>query len=157
MRRLTGRDHHRFLLVEYLDEWKALGERIQRIEGEIDKRITPFEEAVALWQTMPGVDHVTACNLVAEVGVDMQPFPTSQQLASWAALCSGNHESAGKRMTSNTRDGNEWLRRSLCQAAWAATRKKDRYLSAQFKRLAARRGGSKGIVFFARVPPYQGP
>jgi transposase len=87
----------------------------------------------------------------------MQPFPTSQQLASWAALCSGNHESAGKRMTSNTRDGNEWLRRSLCQAAWAATRKKDRYLSAQFKRLAARRGGSKGIVFFARVPPYQGP
>jgi transposase len=58
------RDHHRFLLAEYLDEWKALG-----------KRITPFEEAVALWQTMPGVDHVTACNLVAEVGVDMQPFP----------------------------------------------------------------------------------
>ncbi len=145
------RDHHRFLLAEYLDEWNALGERIQRIEGEIDKRIAPFEEAVALWQSMPGVDHVTACNLVAEVGVDMQPFPTSQQLASWAALCPGNHESAGKRMSGKTRDGNKWLRRSLCQAAWAATRKKDCYLSAQFKRLAARRGVKRAVMAVAHT------
>lgn len=146
-----GRDHHRFLLAEYLDEWKALGERIQRIEGEIDKRIAPFEEAVALWQSMPGVDHVTACNLVAEVGVDRKPFPTSQQLASWAALCPGNHESAGKRMSGKTRDGNKWLRRSLCQAAWAATRKKDCYLSAQFKRLAARRGVKRAVMAVAHT------
>ena len=145
------RDHHRFLLAEYLDEWNALGERIQRIEGEIDKRIAPFEEAVALWQSMPGVDHVTACNLVAEVGVDMQPFPTSQQLASWAALCPGNHESAGKRMSGKTRDGNKWLRRSLCQAAWAATRKKNCYLSAQFKRLAARRGVKRAVMAVAHT------
>ena len=145
------RDHHRFLLGEYLDEWKTLGERIQRMEQEIDKRIGPFEEAVALWQSMPGVDRVTACNLVAEVGADTKPFPTAQQLASWAALCPGNHESAGKRMSGKTRDGNKWLRRSLCQAAWAVTRKKDCYLSAHFKRLAARRGVKRAVMAVAHT------
>jgi transposase len=133
------RDHHRFLLAEYRDEWEALGQRIQRIEAEIDQQIRPFEPAVALWQTIPGVDRVTACHLVAEIGVDMNHFPTAQHLASWAALCPGNHESAGKRKSGKTRAGNKWLRRTLCQAAWAVTRKKNCYLAAQFKRLAAPR------------------
>jgi transposase len=145
------RDHHRFLLAEYLDEWEALGERIRRMEAEIDKRIRPFESAVTLWQTIPGVDRVTACNLVAEIGVDMNQFPTPQQLASWAALCPGNHESAGKRKSGQTRDGNRWLRRSLCQAAWAVTRKKNCYLSAQFKRLAARRGVKRAVMAVAHT------
>jgi len=145
------RDHHRFLLGEFLDEWEALGDRIARLEAEIDRQIRPFEPAVTLWQTIPGVDRVTACNLVAEVGVDMNPFPTAQQLASWAALCPGNHESAGKRKSGRTRDGNKWLRRSLCQAAWAVTRKKDCYLSAQFKRLAARRGVKRAVMAVAHT------
>jgi transposase len=97
------RDHHRFLLAEYLDEWEALGERIRRIEAEIERQIRPFESAVALWQTIPGVDRVTACSLLAEIGVDMNQFPTAQHLASWAALCPGNHESAGKRKSGKTR------------------------------------------------------
>jgi transposase len=112
------RDHHRFLLAEYLDEWEALERRIQRIEAEIDQQVRPFESAVALWQTIPGVDRVTACHLVAEIGVDMHHFPTAQHLASWAALRPGHHESAGKRKSGQTREGNKWLRRSLCQAAW---------------------------------------
>jgi transposase len=145
------RDHHRFLLAEFLDEWEALGERIKRIEAEIDQQVGPFEQAVTLWQTIPGVDRVTACNLVAEVGVDMHQFPTAQHLASWAALCPGNHESAGKRKSGRTRDGNKWLRRSLCQAAWAVTRKKDCYLSAQFKRLAARRGVKRAVMAVAHT------
>lgn len=145
------RDHHRFLLAEFLDEWEALGDRIARLEAEIDRQIRPFEPAVTLWQTIPGVDRVTACNLVAEVGVDMNPFPTAQHLASWAALCPGNHESAGKRKSGRTRDGNKWLRRSLCQAAWAVTRKKDCYLSAQFKRLAARRGVKRAVMAVAHT------
>ena len=128
------RDHHRFLLAEYLDEWEALGRRIQHIEAEIDQQVRPFESAVALWQTIPGVDRVTACHLVAEIGVDMHPFPTAQHLASWAALCPGHHESAGKRKSGQTREGNKWLRRTLCQAAWAVTRKKNCYLATQFKR-----------------------
>jgi transposase len=145
------RDHHRFLLAEYLDEWEALGERIRRIEAQIDQHIRPFESALVLWQTIPGVDRVTACNLVAEIGVDMNQFPTAQQLASWAALCPGHHESAGKRKSGQTRDGNKWLRRSLCQAAWAVTRKKNCYLSTQFKRLAARRGVKRAVMAVAHT------
>lgn len=143
------RDHHRFLLREYMSEWNTLGERITRIEKEIQRRIVPFERAITLWQSIPGIEWVTACNLVAEIGVNMDQFPSAQHLASWAGLCPGNHESAGKRMSGKTRDGNKWLRRALCQAAWAATRKKDCYLSAQFRRLAARRGMKRAVMAVA--------
>lgn len=145
------RDHHRFMLKEFLDEWRALGARIRRVEEEIDRHIAPFEEAITLWQSIPGIDHVTACNLVAEIGVNMAQFPSAQHLASWAGLCPGNHESAGKRMSGTTRDGNKWLRRTLCQAAWAVTRKKDCYLSAQFKRLAVRRGVKRAVMAVAHT------
>lgn len=145
------REHHRFLLAEYLDEWDALEARIGRVESEIDAHILPFESAVTLWQTLPGIDRVTACSLVAEIGVDMNQFPTAQHLASWAALCPGNHESAGKRKSGKTRDGNKWLRRSLCQAAWAGARTKDCYISAQFKRLAARRGMKRALMAVAHT------
>lgn len=145
------RDHHRFLLKEYLEEWEGLGQRITRIEEEIDKRIRPFEQAVTLWKTIPGVEHVTACNLVAEIGVNMNQFPSAQHLASWAAICPGNNESAGKRKSGRTRDGNKWLRRTLCQAAWAVSRKKNCYLSAQFKRLAARRGVKRAVMAVAHT------
>jgi len=145
------RDHHRFLLREFLDEWKALGERIVRIEQEIERRIVPFERAIALWQSIPGMDRVTASNLVAEIGVNMGQFPSAQHLASWAGLCPGNNESAGKRMSGTTRQGNKWLRRTLCQSAWAVTRKKDCYLSAQFRRLAARRGMKRAVMAVAHT------
>lgn len=145
------REHHRFLLAEYLEEWDVLEARIRRIESEIDKRVCPFESAVTLWQTVPGVDRVTACSLVAEIGVEIKQFPTAQHLASWAGLCPGNHESAGKRKSGKTRDGNKWLRRSLCQAAWAASRKKDCYLATQFKRLAARRGLKRALMAVAHT------
>jgi transposase len=148
---LTGkvRDHHRFLLKELLGEWKGLGERIRGIEKEIDRRIVRFAQAVQLWESIPGVDHVAACSLVAEVGTDMGQFPSAHHLASWAAVCPGNNQSAGKRISGATRDGNKWLRRTLCQVAWAATRKKDCYLSAQFKRLAARRGIKRAVMAVA--------
>jgi len=145
------REHHRFLLREFLDEWTALGTRIRRIEEEIDRRMVPFEEAVTLWQSIPGMDRVTAYNLVAELGVNMAQFPSPQHLASWAGLCPGNNESAGKRMSGTTRNGNKWLRRTLCQAAWAVTRKKDCYLSAQFRRLAARRGIKRAVMAVAHT------
>jgi transposase len=145
------RDHHRFLLREFLEEWRALGARIRRVEEEIDRQMAPFEEAVTLWQSIPGVDRLTACNLVAELGVNMAQFPSAQHLASWAGLCPGNNESAGKRMSGTMRDGNKWLRRNLCQAAWAVTRKKDCYLAAQFRRLAARRGMKRAVMAVAHT------
>jgi transposase len=153
IRALEGRvrDHHRFMLGEYLDEWDMLGQRISRIEAEIDKRIGPFELAVTLWKSIPGVDQVTACSLVAEIGVNMSQFPTARHLASWAGVCPGNHESGGKRKSGKTRQGNRWLRRTLCQAAWATTRKKNCYLSAQFKRLAARRGVKRAVMAVAHT------
>jgi len=117
--------------------------------GKAQQVARPFESAVTLWQTVPGVDRVTACSLVAEIGVEMKQFPTAQHLASWAALCPGNHESAGKRKSGKTRDGNKWLRRLLCQAAWAASRTKDCYLATQFKRLAARRGLKRALMAVA--------
>lgn len=143
------RDHHRRLLAEFLDEWESIGHRIERIEAQIDEHIRPFEAAVTLWTSMPGVDRVTACNLVAEIGVNMNQFPSASHLASWAALCPGNRESAGKRKSGKARDGNPWLRRSICQAAWAVTRKKNCYLAAQFKRIAARRGMKRAVMAVA--------
>jgi transposase len=152
-RALKGRvrEHHRFLLAEFLEEWDWFEQRIARLDAEIDKQIRPFEQALALWQTMPGIDQVTACSLVAEVGVNMNQFPTAQHLASWAAICPGNHESAGKRKSGKMRDGNKWIRRTLCQAAWAVSRKKDCYLSSQFKRIAARRGLNRALMAVAHT------
>jgi transposase len=145
------REHHRFLLREFMDEWKELGDRLRRIEQEIDRRIAPFEATVTLWQSIPGIDRVTACNLVAEIGVNVAQFPSAQHLASWAGVCPGHNESAGKRRSGTTRDGNKWLRRALCQAAWAVTRKKDCYLSAQFRRLSARRGVKRAVMAVAHA------
>lgn len=145
------RDHHRFLLREYLDEWEAIGQRIARVEEEMERQLGPFEWAVTLCQTMPGVEWVTAANLVAEIGVNMEQFPTASHLASWAGLCPGNHESAGKRISGKMREGNRWLRRSLCQAAWAVSRKKDCYLSSQFRRLASRRGIKRAVMAVAHT------
>jgi len=145
------RDHPRFLLAEFIEEWDWFEQRIVRLEAEIDKQINPFEQALALWQTMPGVERVTACSLVAQIGVNMNQFPTAQQLASWAAICPGNHESAGKRKSGKTRDGNKWVRRTLCQAAWAVSRKKNCYLSSQFKRIATRRGPKRALMAVAHT------
>ncbi len=89
--------------------------------------------------------------LEKEIGVNMNQFPTAQQLASWAAVCPGNHESAGKRKSGKTRDGNKWLRRTLCQAAWAVSRKKNGYLSSQLKRIAARRGPKRALMAVAHT------
>ena len=94
------------MLKEHYGEWKALAERVKRVEQEIDRRLGPFDHAVVRWKSIPGIDHVTACCLVAEIGIDMDQFPTAQHLASWAGICPGPKESGGKRMSGKIHDGN---------------------------------------------------
>jgi len=150
---LEGRvtEHHRFLLRQLLDHLKFTESKMAEIEVEIDRRMRPFEEEVARLCTIPGVERVTAWGLLAEIGFNMEQFPTSAHLASWAGLCPGSFESAGKRLSSRTRKGSASLRRCLCQAAWAVSTKRDNYLSALYRRLAARRGGKRAVIAVAHA------
>jgi transposase len=146
---LRGRvtEHHRFLLGLLLDELTHLEGLIGRLTARITEVLPPpFAAALARLATIPGIDVRAAENLLAEVGVDMGVFPTAGHLASWAGMCSGQRESAGKRQSGRTRKGNQWLRTTLVQVAWAASRTKRTYLSAQYRRLAARRGRKRALV-----------
>ena len=145
---LVGRltDHHRLLLALHLEHVDFLDEQIDRLSDEIAVRLRPVEATLDRLDTIPGVGRRTAEVLAAEVGLDMTPFPSAAHLASWAGMCPGQYESAGKRKGGKTRKGSPWLRRALVEAACAAARKKDTALAAQFRRLAVRRGKQKAAV-----------
>lgn len=138
--------HHRFVLTELLAQIDSLDETIERFNEQIEVYCRPFEEAVCLLDTIPGVGRETAEIIVSEIGTDMSRFPSANHLASWAGVAPGNHESAGKRRSGKTTQGNKVLDAALNQAAHAAAGTKDTYLSAQYHRLAARRGKKKAIV-----------
>ena len=141
--------HHRFMLRELLDHLYFVQSKMQRIEQEVAEHLGPFQSEVARLCTIPGVDRVTAWGLLAEIGLSMKQFPDAQHLASWAGLCPGSHESAGKRKSGKIRKGSLWLRRCLCQGAWAVSTKKNNYLSALYRRLAARRGSKRATIAVA--------
>jgi len=148
------RSHHRFLLRRLVDQIQFVEHEIglldERLE-EIAQQRPELSQAVARWDTIPGIDRVAAWALLAEIGDNMAQFPTAGHLASWAALCPGNHESAGKRLRGTTRQGSPWLCRMACQCAWAAARTKNTYLSSQFRRLAARRGKKRAVIAVAHT------
>ena len=150
-RALAGRfgPHQRFLLAEHLALLDALEASLERVSTEIAERVRPFDEAIERLQTIPGVGRRVAEVIVTEVGVDVSRFPTAGHLASWAGLCPGQHESAGKRHSGRTRHGNASLRTALVEAAQAASHTKATYLAAQFHRLAARRGRKKAAIAVA--------
>jgi transposase len=141
--------HHRFLLQLHLAQIDALEGAVRAVEARLGDALAPFRAAVDRLITMPGVSETVARVLVAEIGVDMTRFPTAGHLVSWAGLCPRLDESAGKRHSTRTRPSNPWLKTTLVQAAWAAARKNDSYLRAQFLRLKSRRGPKKAIIAVA--------
>jgi transposase len=172
--------HHRFLLAKQLSHIDFLDEQIDEIGQEIGRQLermsdpppteppaatgstetpapaepaAPFSwtEAIALLDTIPGVDQRTAEVMLAEIGLDMTQFPSADDLTSWAGLAPGNHQSGGKRYSGRTTKGNKPLRAIMSQAAWAAARTKDTFLKARYHRLAARRGKKRAIVAIART------
>lgn len=148
---LRGRmsDHHRMLIALHLEQVDLLDEQIERLSAEIADRLRPFEADLQRLETIPGVGRRTAEIVAAEVGLDMGRFPTAAHLASWAGMCPGTHESAGKRKSGKRRAGNKALRRALSEAAQAAARTKKpgrTYLRGHYRRVVARCGKKKAAV-----------
>jgi transposase len=145
---LHGRvtDHHRFLLRTLMDQVGHLEGLIEQFDLRIEEQMAPFSQAAARLRTIPGVGASAAEVIVAEIGTDMSRFPTSGQLASWAGLCPGNDQSAGKRRSGKTTKGSQWLRTMLVQVAWAASRAKGTIFQAAYGRWAKRMGKKKALV-----------
>jgi len=137
--------HHRFMLRLHLNHLDAVDAAIASIDKEVGANVEPFRVAIEILTTIPGVSSLAAEVMVSEIGIDMSRFQTEGQLISWAGLCPRNDESAGKRRSNRMKKGAPWLKTTLVQCAWAATRKKESYLQAQFLRIRSRRGPKKAI------------
>jgi transposase len=148
---LQGRitERHRFLLRLHLRQVDTLDAAIAEIDAEVNRDLDPVRDAVRLLRSIPGVSDLTAQVIVSEIGTDMSRFPSAGHLISWAGLCPRNDESAGKRRSTRLRKGAPWLKTTLVQCAWAASRKKASYLQGQFQRLRHRRGPKKAICAVA--------
>ena len=145
--RLLGQ--HRTLLQHLLAHIDFLDQSIAELEAEIDRCLAPFGQAVALAQTIPGIAETAATAMIAELGTDMTRFASAKHLASWAGVCPGNKQSGAKRLSGRTTKGNPYLRAVLGEVAWAISHTKDNYLSAQFHRIARRRGKQKAVIAVA--------
>jgi transposase len=145
---LEGRfsSEHALVVSAILAHIDFLDAQIERLSEAVEEQLVPFAAAVRLLCTIPGVKQRTAEVIIAEIGTDMTVFPTAGHLVSWAGLCPGHDESAGKRRSGRTRKGSKWLRIALLEAALAATHSNDTYLAAQYRRLKARRGHGRASI-----------
>jgi transposase len=148
LRGLMG-PHQRMMLQSQLRHLDFLEEEIAGLSKEVATRMLPFKTAIEQLDGIPGVGLRTAEDVLAEIGVDMTRFPTADHISSWAKLCPGNNESGGKRKSGRSGRGNPWLRSALVQAAWAAVATKGTYFSAQYHRIAPRRGSKRAILAVA--------
>jgi transposase len=151
-RALTGRmsAHQRFMLAQHLSHIDALDEQIAAVGAEIAERLRPFEAELTILDSIPGIGRWSAEVILAEIGTDMSRFPTAGHLSSWAGMCPGHDQSAGKQRSGKTRKGSPWLRVTLTEAAYAAGRSNDPYLAGRYHRLIARRGKKKAAVAVGR-------
>jgi transposase len=141
--------HQRFLLGKQLDQLEFLDQQIADLNLEVEQRLRPFEALLARLDAIPGIGSRNAEQILVEVGTDMSRFPTAAHFASWAKLCPGNDQSAGKRRSGRTGMGSRWLRSTMVEAAWSASRVRNSYFSAQYHRLAPRRGKRRAAVAVA--------
>jgi transposase len=139
-------DTQRWLLGEQLEHIADLDQKIARLDEKIKELTVPFEEVVGQLMEIPGVSRRTAEVIIAEIGVDMKRFATSKHLASWAGMCPGHHQSAGKQRSGRTRPAGNWLKTALVEAGWAASHTKNTYLSAQYRNISRRRGKKRACV-----------
>jgi transposase len=148
---LRGRvtKHHRFLLKLHLDQIDAFDATIAAIDKEVDGNVEPFRVAIEMLSAIPGVGALSAAVIVSEIGIDMSRFETAGHLISWAGLCPKNDQSAGKRRSTRMKKGAPWLKSTLIQCAWCASRTKGSYLQAQYLRLRSRRGAKKAVCAVA--------
>jgi transposase len=141
--------HHAIVCRQIIDHIDFLDRSIGALTDEVTTRLVPFEAAVAILTSVPGISRRTAEVIVAETGADMSRFPTPGQLCAWAGVAPASYESAGKRRPAGTRHGSQWLRRALIESARAGARTKNSYYSAQYARIARRRGANKAAVAVA--------
>jgi transposase len=140
----TFTDDQRWLLDRELKHVEWLEQQIAVHEQEIERRVAPFEEVIARVGTIPGIDRKTAWTILAELGPDLSAFADAAHLASWTGLCPGNHESGGKRMSGRTRKSNGYIKRAMCQAAWAASHTKNSFLAAFYQPDEYSKGSQQG-------------
>jgi len=139
-------EHQRFMLRLLWKELTKQEELIAELETQIEEHARPIADEIARLDQVPDVGRRVAEVVLAEVGAQMQPFPSPQHLASWAGMCPGNEEGAGKRRRRLITPGNRWLKRTLVQAAWVASHTKHTYLASQYRRLAGRRGRKRELI-----------
>jgi transposase len=139
-------EHFRWLLAEAVQDLAYLDRKLEPLDQQLAKRLLPYGDLIRRLCTIPGVDFTTAAVIVAEIGLDMSRFPDADHLVSWAGVCPGNNESAGKRFSGRMRKGNRYLRRVLTQSAWSITHKKECFLTSLFWRVAARGGRTKAAM-----------
>ncbi len=142
-------EHHRYLIEMGLRHLESMGELIADLDEKIDKAMEPYREEQKLLMSITGVEKKSAESVIAEIGVDMSQFPSEKHLASWAGVCPGNNESAGKRKSGKTTKGDTWLQRTLIQVAHAASKAKNTYLKDKYHRIAGRRGKKRAAMAIA--------
>ncbi len=142
-------DHHCFVIQVSLDHMAYLEQQIVRLDAHIGQYLAQYQQAYDLLQTIPGLKEHSAAAVLAEIGPDMAHFEDPDHLASWTGICPGNNETAGKHFSGKTRKGNKFLRATLVDSAWGATRKKHSQFRATYYRIKARRGSKRAIVAVA--------
>ena len=139
-------EHHRYLLKRQLRRMRELDKDLGELEARIQEKLQPYQKQLELLTEIPGVDWTLAAVIIAELGVDMKVFASASQVACWAGVAPGNHESAGKRRKVRVTQGNVHLKTALVEAAQASTRAKGTYLRDKYYRLKARRGAKRAAV-----------